>query len=208
MNAFSKSEAIKFGWQKMKENFWFFVIVLIVVAAIQFLPNMFGGFQGQNGSQTGLLVVIISILAFVIKMVIDMGLLKIALNIHDNKKPDYSELYKNYPLFLKYFIASLLYGLAVGIGFILLIVPGIIFALKLQYYGFLIVDKGMGPIAALKKSWEMTKGVKWNLFLLGLLLGLINVAGAIVLLIGLFATIPTTLVANAYVYRKLLNHAS
>ncbi len=205
MNVFSKSEAIKFGWEKMKANFWFFVITLIIVTIIQFIPNIFGGFKGQNGSRIGFSVVVISILAIFIKMVVDMGLLKIALEVNDNKKPEYSELYKNYPLFIKYFIANLLYGIIVAIGFVLFIVPGIIFALKFQYFGFLIVDKGLGPIEALKKSWEMTKGVKWNLFLLGLLLGLINIAGMLALLIGLFATIPTTLVANAYVYRKLLN---
>jgi len=42
------------------------------------------------------------------------------------------------------------------------------------------------------------------LSLFDLLLGLINLLGAICLLIGLFATIPTTMVATAFVYRKLL----
>ncbi len=46
-------------------------------------------------------------------------------------------------------------------------------------------------------------GAKWDLFLFGLLLGLINFVGALVFLIGLFATIPTTMVAYAYVYRHL-----
>jgi len=42
------------------------------------------------------------------------------------------------------------------------------------------------------------------LFLFDLLLTLINLLGALCLLIGLFATIPTTMVAIAFVYRKLL----
>lgn len=207
MNAFSKSEAIKFGWEKMKKNFWFFVVTLLIVTVVQFIPNMFTGALGQN-NQAGLLVLIISLLGIVIKMVADLGVLKIALNVHDDKKLEYAEVYRNYPLFLKYFIASLLYGIVVAIGLVLLIVPGIIFAIKFQYFGFLIVDKGMGPIEALEKSWNMTKGVRWNLFLFGLLLGLINIVGFIALIIGLFATIPATLVANAYVYRKLSSRAS
>jgi len=43
-----------------------------------------------------------------------------------------------------------------------------------------------------------------DLFLFNLLLILINLLGAICLLIGLFVTIPTTMVAWAFVYRRLL----
>ena len=91
------------------------------------------------------------------------------------------------------------------LGIILLIILGIILAIKFQFFGYFIVDKGDGPIEALKKSSAITTGAKWNLFLLYLLLLLINLLGAIFLLIGLFVTIPTTMVAIAFVYRKLLN---
>ena len=51
----------------------------------------------------------------------------------------------------------------------------------------------------------MTNGEQYrDLFLFGLLLDLINLLGAICLLIGLFATFPTAMVAMAFVYRKLL----
>ena len=85
-----------------------------------------------------------------------------------------------------------------------MIIPGIIWAIKFQFYDYLIIDKKLGPIEALKKSAVITKGAKGNLFVFGLLLGGINLLGAICLLIGLFAAIPTTLVAKAFVYRKLL----
>jgi uncharacterized membrane protein len=61
----------------------------------------------------------------------------------------------------------------------------------------------LGPVEALKQSGALTQGAKWNLFLFGLLLCGVNLLGALVLLIGLFATIPTTMVATAYAYRRL-----
>ena len=91
-------------------------------------------------------------------------------------------------------------------GFILLIVPGIIWAIKYQFAQYLVIDKGYKPIEAIKKSGQITKDAKWSLLLLGLLSGLINVLGAIALVVGLFATVPTTMVAKAFVYRKLLEH--
>jgi hypothetical protein len=50
----------------------------------------------------------------------------------------------------------------------------------------------------------MTTEIKWDLSILDLLLAVINFLGVLCLLIGLFATIPTTMVGWAFVYRKLL----
>ncbi len=90
------------------------------------------------------------------------------------------------------------------VGLILLIIPGIIWAIQFCFYDYLIVDRGFGPVDALKKSSEITKGVKLDLFVFGMLLGIINLLGFICLVVGLFVTIPTTMVAMAFVYRKLL----
>ena len=101
-----------------------------------------------------------------------------------------------------YIITNVIRQIIIIVGLILFIIPGIIFAIKLQFVDYLIVDKKMG-IDSLSKSWNMTKGVKWNLFLLWILIALINIAGALLLLVGLFITVPLSVVATAYVYRKL-----
>ena len=88
-------------------------------------------------------------------------------------------------------------------GFLLLIIPGIIWAIGFQLAPYFVVDKGMDPLEALKKSWAATRGAKWNLFLFGLLLGLINMLGFLALMVGLLFTLPLSMVAMAYVYRKL-----
>jgi uncharacterized membrane protein len=41
--------------------------------------------------------------------------------------------------------------------------------------------------------------------LFGILLVFINILGALALLVSLFVTMPATMVANAFVYRKLLS---
>jgi uncharacterized membrane protein len=72
-----------------------------------------------------------------------------------------------------------------------------------MFFSYFVVDQELGPIEALKRSAEITQGVKGDLFLLGLALGGINLLGAVALLIGLFATIPTAMLATAFVYRRL-----
>jgi uncharacterized membrane protein len=75
------------------------------------------------------------------------------------------------------------------------------------FFGYLIISHGLGISASLKKSSEVTRGIKGKLLIFYLLLFVINLAGLLCLIIGLFVAIPTTIIAGAYVYRKLLDQA-
>ncbi len=105
--------------------------------------------------------------------------------------------------FFRYLWGILLQGLIGAVGFILLVVPGLIWTYKYMFTGFLIVDKGLRPVEALRQSGVLTQGAKMDLCVFSLLLGAINVLGALALLVGLLWTIPTSIVATAYVYRRL-----
>lgn len=198
---FSKGEAVRFGWDTMKDNLGFFIGLLIVVGLISFVPGIIGRLVSEKAS---VLSIIIGIASGVLDLVITMGLIRIAIRFCDNDKGELADLFSCFPLFFKYLFGLILYGLIVAGGTILLIIPGIIWGIKFRFFSYFIVDKGVGPIEALKRSSAITKGAKWDLFVFGLLLSVIHVLGALCLLIGLFATVPTIMVADAFVYRKLL----
>ena len=198
---FSKSEAIRFGWTTTKNNLGFFIALLIVIGLFYFVLDFIIELIKDEAL---ILSSIMSIVFWVLDMVIQMGLIRISLRFCDNEKGEFADLFSCFPLFFKYLFGSILYGLIVVGGMILLIIPGIIWGIKFQFFSCFIVDKGVGPIEALKRSSAITKGAKWDLFLFNLLLGLINLLGAICLLIGLLVTIPITMVAWAFVYRRLL----
>ena len=132
-----------------------------------------------------------------------MGLIKIVLEFVDGKKPKFSDLIYYKPV-VKYFVGTTIQGIITVVGFILLIIPGIIFSVRLQYVSYLIVDKDLGPVEAIKASWNITRGNTWNLFFFGILIGLINILGLLCLVVGLFITVPLSALASAFVYRKLL----
>ena len=94
-----------------------------------------------------------------------------------------------------------------NIAFILLGLAGLVFSillyLKFMFFSYYIVDKNSDIIESLKLSNEVTKGEKMSLFLLSLILGLVNIAGALALGIGLLITIPLTMLAMAAAYRRL-----
>lgn len=208
MAGFSITDAIKFGFSKTKTHWKVYIPVLLVAWVINQGPGVIKFAQksaGYTDMQVGLSALIISFIFWILQTIISIGLIKIALKTNDGKSAHFEDLFKyhSYRLILNYILGTILYGLIILGGLVLLIIPGIIWAIKFQFYGYLIVDKGLGPVEALKTSWEITKGVKLNLFLFALMLGLINILGTMALLIGLFISVPTSIIALAHIYRKL-----
>ncbi|HYM65046.1 MAG TPA: YciC family protein [Candidatus Sulfotelmatobacter sp.] len=201
---FVKKEAIKFGFEVAKKNVVFFLGVFVIWAIVTFISSAIQG--SLNANKQFLVSFLFSLFMWVVNAVISMGIINITLMLVDKKKPKLQDIYYKKKIF-NYILASIIRGVILVVGFLLLIIPGIIFAIKLQYSEYLIVDKGYDAVDSIKGSWEMTKGVKWNLFLFGLLLGLINILGFLCLLVGLLITVPLSMVANAYVYRKLLSQS-
>jgi len=97
-----------------------------------------------------------------------------------------------------------LFTLIVAVGLILLIVPGMIWMMQFYMAGYLVIDKGFTPINALKASSTITRGAKWDLGLFTTVIALLNLAGIIVLGVGLLITLPITILASVYIYRQLL----
>ncbi len=193
---FSKEELFRSGWRKTKEHFWFMFLVLVVVLLLSFFPSQ--GF--------------LTIITIIIGIFASISIITISLMIADGKTPVWNDLflkYGNYKVFLNYLIASILSTIIVGVGLLLLIIPGIYLAIRLQFYRFLVVDKeGIGPVMALKESWRMTENHTWNLFLFMLLVILLNFVGVLLFGIGLFVTVPVSILAYAFLYRKLLANIS
>jgi uncharacterized membrane protein len=212
MEKFSKKSAIKFGWEIAKKKILFFVLLLILVwgapFALEFLFRLSAVFLlGITKKKFLILSIVLAFLGalvkFLLSLIFDLGLIKISLKFCDNEEPKFSDLISQYKLVFRYFVASILQSLIVIFGFLLFIIPGIIFSIRFGFYGYLIVDKNSKIVESLKKSWQITRGNTLNLFLFYILLGLINVLGFLALIIGLFWSIPTTMLANAFVYRKL-----
>ncbi|MCB9756875.1 MAG: hypothetical protein H6753_00445 [Candidatus Omnitrophica bacterium] len=225
---FSKGEAIRFGWQTMNDNLGFFIVLMLIIFAITGIPSIFASVTEKSMPLvSGLMQLICQFLS----IFITPGMLAIYLKFCDGQSARYEDLFAYPHLFFRYLGASILVGLAVIvpalcagmlISFvvrlasnlqilvllmviisILIVIAAVIFSVRLQFFGYFIVDQNMGAIQSIKKSYALTKGLLGQLVLFVLLIVLINLAGMLCLFIGLFATIPATTLAVTYVYRKL-----
>ncbi len=107
------------------------------------------------------------IIAIIINSAIALALFKIGLGFLDSHQLSRTNLFVSGEFLLKYIAASLLFWVMVYAGLMLLIVPGVYVLLTYSFYGLEMVDKNLGPIEAMKRSAEITKGAKWSLLRLG-----------------------------------------
>jgi uncharacterized membrane protein len=195
---FSMSEAIRFGWDATKANLLFLIGVIVLTGIIGGLPQLL-----SDRNQSSALSCVLSLISIILNTLIGLGLTKVTLDLAERRTPQLSDLWAPAPLFLNYLLAEIIFGVMFTIGLVFLVVPGIIVAVVFGLYAYVIVDRGAGPIEALSRSAEITKGVRMDLFIFGLLLIGINILGALVLLVGLLISVPVSMVAGAYVYRQL-----
>ncbi len=200
MKAFSIQEALLAGWTAFKIQAGDFIALLLLVGILSVLPNW-----AIQQIQIVWLALLLGFILLPFQYFLYAGVIKIVLAVTDDGKPvRMNDLFSAGDIFVNYLLGSILFGLIMAVGILLLIVPGLIFSVMFLFYGFFIVDKHMGPVEALKASAALTKGVRWQLFGFLLDLALLNIAGALLLGVGLLVTIPVSCLATASVYRKLL----
>lgn len=188
-NDFTTKELLRFGWDKTKQYFWFLFIVSIAYIVLQAITSH------------------IPVISTLVSMGLSIAVMGLTLAITAGHAPKLEQLLKpfeTYKVAWHYLLASILYMFVVAIGLILLVLPGIYIAIRLQFYGYFIVEhKEMAVIDTLKKSMEITTGKFWKLFgFIVVIIGL-NILGAIALGVGLFVTLPMSAIAYTLLYKKL-----
>jgi uncharacterized membrane protein len=188
-------ELFSAGWEKTREHFWFMLIVMALygaVAAITFPIPIIGSIAGA---------------------LIGLVFMSAVLAVAKGHVPAYEKLaepLKNAWFVLYYLAASILVGIIVFFGFILLIIPGIYLATRLQFFTFaMIEDKTLDPIEGIKKSWNVTRGKFWRIFGFSALSMLIILISIIPFGLGLIFSLPVVSISSAILYMRLAdNHTA
>lgn len=186
-------EIFRQSWQVLKKD-W--PTLLAAYAAVMVAAFVFSSY-GEDYP-------LVSLVYFVFQLILGMVLAKVMILLSREEKVTMNVLAEVAPRVLNYLGGIILQGLIVIGGLILLILPGIIWGIKFSFAPYLIIDKGMGPLEALRESAEMTDGRKWDLvgfYLATMCLAYVGIFG---LVIGLVVTLPLAGLAYAGMYNYLV----
>ena len=199
------SSALSVGWDRVKTWWPVLVFAPLVVGVISqgVSYGLMSVQAGMDPSTAPLMGLVTSVVELVLGAFFGVGMLRIFISAIRGQSPSFGTLFSGGDRFLPMLGTQLLYGLAIGLGFLALIIPGIILALGLAMAPYLCVDQNMSPVDALKASWDMMKGNKVNLFGFGLLAGLMCLVSILALFVGLFVAVAVTYAAYAWIYLRL-----
>lgn len=197
---FSTEEALKYGWARTRAHLRTVLIPGLIGGFLAMLSNALTA-QGARGSE--LLVALINLLNVAVALIwIRMGL-----SLHDGRPIPREDPMQWVAGYLGFLLTQVLFSLIVSVGLVLLVIPGILWAAQFAFAPFLVVDQQRDPIAALKESSRLTRGQRPQLIVFGLAVFGVNLLGALAFGVGLLLTVPTSVLAAAYVFRRLQAHA-
>lgn len=183
------SAAIRTGWEAMKQYFLEFLLVTLVMLAIGSISSLFT--QGSGFGSSGISFLISIFVSGPLSFGVSYYYLKAMRGDDFEFGVIFTGFKENY---LQVVLANFLYMAIIMIGFLLLIIPGIILAIRLSFVPYLVMDEKLDPVEAIKTSWGMTKDYSMDIFLFGILAVLIALGGLLLLIIGI---IPAVMLIQA-----------
>jgi len=115
--------------------------------------------------------------------------------------PDVNDLFV--PFRQDYWQAVLAYVLMsalIAIGFCLLVVPGIVAAVRLAWVPYLVVDGHLDAVAAIRASWERTRDHAWTILGIFLIAIPVVIVGFLLLGVGVIPAMMWVQLASAVLY--------
>lgn len=192
------------GWENLWKHFLELFLIFVVMLAFA-IPNIFLSLAETQARGAGyvFLVLLGWVYSILLLNPLQYGVNFACLKAARREAPAVKDLFEVFQNYWAAVLANLLVGIIILVGLVLLIVPGIIFACKLAFVPYLIVERRMEVIQAVKTSWNMTTGHAVTIFLMGLLAIPLAIAGLLVLCVGIIPAILWIGVAFASMYHAV-----
>ena len=190
------------GWRQL----WKYFLELFLIGIISLIigiPTGMAAWGQDAAAAVGILSFLGLAYGILINGPIDYGVSFAYLKAARGDKLEIKDMFEAFKNYWNAVLASLLVFVIIVLGLVLLIVPGIIFACKLAFTPYLVVDRKMAVVEAVKESWRMTGGHAWKVFLIGLLGIPIGIAGLICLGVGVIISIMWITLALASLYHAV-----
>lgn len=208
-------DVLSTGWRCYQAEMGITIGIVIVgglisgIAGIpQAIMNGIGEAIAEQGDpQTALIFQAIGLLflpfSYAVQFFIGCGQVLGMLKIARGEPVEIGVLFQGGKYFWRAVGASIVYGLMVGLGTALCIIPGVIVALMFAPFFYVLIDEDSPGIDCLWRAKEVTEGNKLSYFVILLACMGINLLGVMALCIGLIFTAPLTTLISAVAYCKM-----
>lgn len=202
-------DALSYGWNRYKANpgVWIGILaVAFLISVVVSLPFSFGSnrdiedWSDLATSSFSVWQIIGNVVTAIVGYLISAALIRGALHEVDGRPPAFGSFFE-FKHVGAIIIASFLVGLMTAVGFVLLVIPGLILMFLTWWTLEFVVDQDQDAITAIKSSFRAISSNWGTLLLLAITLFFLNVLGVLLCVVGLLVTIPVSIIASTYAYR-------
>lgn len=222
---FSVIKSIFYGYKTVLQNSKTFISLLLFIISLSLVAIFVLGALAEilpivtvmrQQDSVMAMAMIVGVLFVFVAAAKDAIFARLALFLHDQ-----NDISFKYVLTIHSFTifsvmgALILYYLFFSLGLLLLIIPGLFFLARFDFFVFLIVDKNLSAWKALKKSFALTQGNTMKMmglkfhsiivfFLLDVLIRIVEQYSLIyvpLVLVAIFVIWAASLLSSVYVYR-------
>ena len=151
-----------------------------------------------------LLFCVAIIIASIVVILVQIGMM-LAVKEHNLTIAEY--LQRGWTILASFVWVSFLVGIVVAVGFVLFIIPGILFSVWFSLTKYAMVFSGKKGWAAAQESKKLVQGYWWAVFGRFLLLGLVSMIISFIPMIGsllnIFFMVPFTVIYVYFIYEDL-----
>jgi uncharacterized membrane protein len=199
---FSIRAALKKSWGLFAQHPYFFMGLALVMAVLSGFSHTRDGY----GTPTNIALTVLVVIAGAIWSYVWISASLAAVDGHSDLL-NLRFVSQHMPSVRQFFTlvgVGVLVGIVVACGFILLIIPGFYFLVRLAFANTAYVDRQQGVRASLKYSWHLVTGkIYWTVLLVLLVEIALFILGTIPFMIGLIITYPLGMLLMTILYRDL-----
>jgi uncharacterized membrane protein len=195
--------SFSFGWKQLWKYFLYLFLVSIIIAVLQVPMGVADSLKHDITPGVIILQVFAFFYLLLLFPIFSYGADLIFLRAIRDEVIDLKEMFIGFKNYINIILAHLLATAIIGLGFIFLIIPGIIFACRLVFVPYIVMDRNLDAVKAVEKSWKMTAGHGWKIFGMGILSFFIILFGLILLIVGVFPAAMWVSSAFASLYHSI-----
>ena len=132
------------------------------------------------------------------------GFIIVIFMLFKGREVQFGDFFKGFNYFLPLVLAGIVSGILIGIGFVLVLLPGIYLAVSYLFVSMLIIDYRMEFWQAMETSRQIVTKNWFSLFVFFLVLLVVNLLGMLALGIGILVTMPLSICSICVAYRDIV----
>ena len=191
------------SWEGLQQNLVELVFIFVVPTLVILFLSLAAGLTSTNsdGSQhvSGGLGILTGAFLVVSVALLGPAIVHIQLKSSLNQKATYASAWatsKKY--WWRFLVLTFMLGITILVGFILLIVPGVIFIKRYFLFHYALIDEDLGLVESMKRSNQLSKDRSMTVYsVLGVEV-LISIVGSILRVIPVLGQVATLLFQVTY----------